>query len=600
MAEESNIPYTLQLSTKICDRLPRELRNQIYSLLDLEQETKRSKPIDDFVGDQFCEQFSRECLLWYYENVSQMLHRPFFIYYDIKRLIQLYPKVKKSPGLTIVLEASQPDFEFEDLTTLMDMFKATGYFDDLNKDFKVCIYIDLAIHHMWRSMNPNVEQAIVFSQSILQYFRMRIKDTSCFVRLMEAEEYEAREVGMNITENLEESMDEILERIGCLVHVGMKFSTPKFIMYKTCKFFFIVFGVTCAASNSLGSLVAYRFLAGAMGSCSMTIGTGSIADIFPAEKHAVAMGTYVIGIKVGPTIGPIVGGFLAPVAGWRWGFWVVAIASGCVTIVVILRILESYPYAILGHKARRLQEETRSTNLRSVLHTGKTPKNPFTYSITRPVKIPLLPIVLLLSLYVASLYAYLYLCFTTFEVVFSRQYGISSGEAGLANLGIGFDSALGCAGSVAANEVSRKLAEKHGGDPKSEYQLPIMILGGFCTPISLFWYGWSAFAKVHWIVPIIGSSFIGMNMAFTFMPTTIYLVELYTVHTASMTAANTILRCLLGALLPLAGTPLYDNLGLCWAKSLPGFISIVFFPVPFIWYLYGEHLENAKIFKVEF
>lgn len=31
------------------------------------------------------------------------------------------------------------------------------------------------------------------------------------------------------------------------------------------------------------------------------------------------------------------------------------------------------------------------------------------------------------------------------------------------------------------------------------------------TPVGLFWYGWSVTADTHWIVPIIGTSFIGFG-----------------------------------------------------------------------------------------
>jgi hypothetical protein len=45
---------------------------------------------------------------------------------------------------------------------------------------------------------------------------------------------------------------------------------------------------------------------------------------------------------------------------------------------------------------------------------------------------------------------------------------------------------------------------------------------------------------------------------------------------------------------------MYDALGLGWGNSLLGFISIAFFPVPFVLYIYGERLRNSKLFKVEF
>ena len=283
-------------------------------------------------------------------------------------------------------------------------------------------------------------------------------------------------------------------------------------------FFFAVFNVACAVSDSLGSLVVYRFLAGIMGSCPVTLGTGSIADMVATEKRAGAMGAYIIGAVLGPAIGPVVGGYLAPAAGWRWTFWLMAIACGVMTVASILFVRESYPYVLLERKARRLQKETGNMYLRSALDNGKTPSSLFVFSITRPLKMLLSPIVFSLSLYAATVYSYLYLCFTTFEVVFYGQYGFSSGEAGLATLGIGVGSVLGCViCGVAANAVSKSLTKKYGGDPKPEYRLPPMVLGGLCTPIGLFWYGWSANAKVHWIVPILGTVFIGMGMVFTYV-----------------------------------------------------------------------------------
>jgi len=240
-------------------------------------------------------------------------------------------------------------------------------------------------------------------------------------------------------------------------------------------------------------------------------------NIVATEKRAGAMGTCIIGAVLGPAIGPVIGGYVAPAAGWRWAFWTMAIACGIMTVVSILFVRESYPYVLLERKAQRLREETGNLRLRSALDTGKTPRSLFVFSITRPLKLLLSPIVFLLSLYAAILYSYLYLCFTTFEIVFYGQYGFSSGEAGLATLGIGIGSVLGCViCGVAANAVSKNLTEEHGGDPKPEYRLPPMILGGLCTPIGLFWYGWSAQARVHWIVPIVGTVFIGMGMVFTY------------------------------------------------------------------------------------
>jgi multidrug resistance protein len=290
------------------------------------------------------------------------------------------------------------------------------------------------------------------------------------------------------------------------------------IVYQICMVFFVVFNVACAVGSSLGSLVVFRLLAGIMGSCPVTLGTGSIADMVPREKRAGAMAAYVIGASLGPSIGPICGGYLTQAAGWRWNFWLLAIAAGAVTVVVFLFMHESYPYVLLKRKTERLRKQTRNPNLRSALDTGRTSRELFSFSILRPLKMLISPIVFLLSLHAAIVYSYLYLCFTTFPMVFRNQYGFGSGASGLATLGLGVGAIVGvfyCGASAEA--LSNYLTRKNGGEPQPEYRLPTLAIGGLCVPVGLFWYGWTAEHRAHWIVPIIGSGFLGAGMVITFV-----------------------------------------------------------------------------------
>ena len=50
-----------------------------------------------------------------------------------------------------------------------------------------------------------------------------------------------------------------------------------------------------------------------------------------------------------------------------------------------------------------------------------------------------------------------------------------------------------------------QLADKNNGVVKPEMRIPALIFGSFFVPIGLFWYGWTAAAKTHWILPIIGT-----------------------------------------------------------------------------------------------
>lgn len=70
-------------------------------------------------------------------------------------------------------------------------------------------------------------------------------------------------------------------------------------------------------------------------------------------------------------------------------------------------------------------------------------------------------------------------------------------------------------------------------------------------------------------------------------------------YAASGVAAATVLRSILGAVLPLAGEPMYDALGLGWGSSVLGFIAAVFTPVPFVFWTYGERIRKSERFRMD-
>jgi DHA1 family multidrug resistance protein-like MFS transporter len=48
-----------------------------------------------------------------------------------------------------------------------------------------------------------------------------------------------------------------------------------------------------------------------------------------------------------------------------------------------------------------------------------------------------------------------------------------------------------------------------------------------------------------------------------------------------------LLRSIFGAVLPLVARPMYENLGIGWATSLLGFISVALAGLPFLFITYG-------------
>ncbi|KAI3322812.1 MFS general substrate transporter [Xylariaceae sp. AK1471] len=380
-------------------------------------------------------------------------------------------------------------------------------------------------------------------------------------------------------------------------------------IYHACNIGFVAFSIGCALAPSLNTLIAFRFLAGLFGVAPVSNGGGTVADMIPQKQRGAVLAVFSIGPLLGPIIGPIAGGFLSSAKGWRWNFWLLAIISGFITIFMVFAMKESYAPVILQRKALRLRKETGNNLLRSKLDIGLSPSDFFKRSAIRPVKMFIFsPIILIMALYTALTYGYLYVQFTTMTEVFQKQYGFSTALVGLSFLGLGVGSFIGVIiySTTSDKYTSKKaaeadkLAEETGAEKqgmKPEYRLPLLPLGSVCIPIGLFIYGWTAQYKVHWIVPIIGTAIGGIGNILVFFSIQTYLVDAFTIYAASALASNTIIRSVAGAVLPLAGLQLYERLGYGWGNSLLGFIAILFLPVSFIILKYGELLRKKYPIK---
>lgn len=82
------------------------------------------------------------------------------------------------------------------------------------------------------------------------------------------------------------------------------------------------------------------------------------------------------------------------------------------------------------------------------------------------------------------------------------------------------------------------------------------------------------------------------------MPIQTYLVDAFTIYAASALAANTVLRSIFGAVLPLGGQQMYEKLGLGWGNSLLAFIALAFSPIPYLILRYGERMRKGSTLKL--
>ena len=86
-----------------------------------------------------------------------------------------------------------------------------------------------------------------------------------------------------------------------------------------------------------------RFFAGAFGITPVTIGGGTIADMYAPEKRGSVMAIWAMGPLLGPVIGPVAGGYLAGSLGWRYIFYILTAA---VSTSMINTVIDTNPILV--------------------------------------------------------------------------------------------------------------------------------------------------------------------------------------------------------------------------------------------------------------
>ncbi|MDB4888727.1 MAG: drug resistance transporter, EmrB/QacA subfamily [Gemmatimonadetes bacterium] len=85
---------------------------------------------------------------------------------------------------------------------------------------------------------------------------------------------------------------------------------------------FTVASFFCGAAHSLSSLIIWRIIQGIGGGALMTVSQAVLFESFPPEEAGMAMALFGLGVMVGPTIGPTLGGYLVDHSGWPWIFYI--------------------------------------------------------------------------------------------------------------------------------------------------------------------------------------------------------------------------------------------------------------------------------------
>ncbi len=99
-------------------------------------------------------------------------------------------------------------------------------------------------------------------------------------------------------------------------------------------FGFLVASLICAAAQTIGGLLAGRIGQGVFASVSSVVVILIIRELFDKKRAVRIMGYYGMAIGMAPAIGPLLGGYVYVLVGWRMNFVLLAVLAAGVFLLV--------------------------------------------------------------------------------------------------------------------------------------------------------------------------------------------------------------------------------------------------------------------------
>lgn len=211
------------------------------------------------------------------------------------------------------------------------------------------------------------------------------------------------------------------------------------------------------------------------------------------------------------------------------------------------------------------------------------------------------PILVCITLYMGFIYGLLYLFFSAFPIVFHEDREWPLGLSGLPIFAVLIGVAISTVIAVTFTRTryARRVHENGGKPINPEERLPLMITGGVLLPIGLFWFAWTSNPAIPWPAPAAGAIVAGSGMFLIWIQCFTYIIDVYLPVANSALASNGVVRSSFGAGFPLFATQMYHNLGSAWASSLLAFLAVALFPIPVLFYIYGEKIRSYSRYTVK-
>ncbi|KAJ5148396.1 florfenicol exporter [Penicillium atrosanguineum] len=360
--------------------------------------------------------------------------------------------------------------------------------------------------------------------------------------------------------------------------------------YLLCFVVYIAANIGLALQTNYAALLVLRCVQSAGSSGTTALSNGVVSDVATRQQRGSYVGLAALGSSLGPALGPLIGGLLNHFLGWRAIFWFLAIYGGVMLFIYLIFIPETCRN-IVGNGSVPPQRWNRP--LIAVFRQrrlGKDSANLSRETIVRKMRPGILssiPILLekenLLMLFFGGIfYAGFYIIITGLPAQLSLTYNYNSIQVGLCYIPIGagpllirpfvgriMDANFRRHAQRLGVEIDQEVQHNIDDFPIERVRLEISLGFTYFACIAIIPYGW-VIGMEHPPLPaiLVLLFFMGLSVSAAFQPLSAVVIDLNTKSSAAASAANNLVRCLLGAGGVAIVNPLFNALGRGWTATL--------------------------------
>ncbi|KAL3480723.1 major facilitator superfamily domain-containing protein [Aspergillus californicus] len=337
----------------------------------------------------------------------------------------------------------------------------------------------------------------------------------------------------------------------------------------------LVCNVGCAKSPTYASMAACRALTAFFISPAAAIGSAVVTESFFKKERGRYMGIWMLMVTLGVPVGPLIFGFVANRAGYRWIFWLLAIING----------VQFALYIFFGAETRYIAgnvDKTASGIRAQYLSFPRIDPTPLRISeFYHPLTLVIRPTVFIPAVAYAMVFLFGSVLITV-EVpqLLQEKFGLNAEQLGLQFIGVIIGTILGeqIGGTMSDFWMNRRARKTHTR-PEPEFRLWLSYPGIILTIVGviIFLVCTQQASEGHWQVPpIIGTAVaaFGNQLVTTVMIT--YAVDSYPQDSGSVGVFITFVRQTWGFIGPFWFPDMFSNVGVAASSGIASALMFVF------------------------